>query len=291
LIENGNFNITTTSKAIKATKTILLNNGNYTIKTQYDDAIHSNNYVGISGGIYNINSGDDGIHSDQELIIDGGEINIALAYEGIESQAITINGGTIRLNSNDDGINAGGGADKSAFNRIKGGPFPKDENSTITINNGDIYINSAGDGIDSNGWIYFNGGKTIVDGPTFNTDEALDASIGMVINGGEVFGVGANVSMEPLSSSSTIYNISVYLDSVKPANTKITIKDSNQNIVAEHQAIKTINHIAVGTPEFHLGETYSIYLNDELYDSFTITDITTEIIGNGVYNERFWMRK
>lgn len=50
-----------------------------------------------------------------------------------------------------------------------------------------------------------------------------------------------------------------------------------------HTSAKTFNHLAAGSTKFTLGETYSIYLNGELYETFTISDITT-VIGNNHNN-------
>ena len=276
LIEKGNFNIIASAKGIKSIKSILIYDGNFSIET-YDDAIHSDGYIGISNGVINIHSGDDGIHANQKLIIDDGQITMSKAYEGLEAQVITINNGNIKLNTTDDGINAGGGADESAMNRPGASPFDGDENCVLTINGGNLYINSSGDGIDSNGWLYINDGNVIVDGPTNNGNGALDAGMGIVMGGGEVIAVGASGMAESLGSSSSVFNINVYLTSTQTARTKIEIKNSNNETVLEHTTTKTFDHIAAGSSDFVLGETYTIYLNDEEYQTFTISDVTTTI--------------
>lgn len=278
LIENGSFNLNSTAaKGIKSIKNLLIYGGNFIINT-YDDAIHSNNYIGITGGTININAGDDGIHADRELIIDDGDIYIARAYEGLESQVVTINGGKISLTTNDDGINAGGGADNSSQNRPGANPFNADENCILSVNGGNLYINSAGDGIDSNGWLYFNGGTVTVDGPTNNGNGALDAGMSIVMNGGEVLAIGSSGMAETLGNTSSINNVSIYLTTIQPADTTITIKDSSDNTVLTHTSAKQFSHLAIGTNKFTFGSTYKLYLNDELSTEFTISNITT-IVG------------
>lgn len=275
-IENGNFNLTAGAKGIKAVNSIMISGGNYSLNT-LDDSIHSNNYIGISGGEININAGDDAVHADRELLIDDGSITISKAYEGLESQAITINGGNMHLQTTDDGINAGGGADNSANNRPGANPFNTDENCVLNINGGDIYINAAGDGLDSNGWLYINGGTTIVDGPTNNGNGALDAGMGIIMNNGEVIAVGSSGMAESLGENSSIYNISVFLSSTQASKTNIAIKDSKGETIIEHTSAKAFSHIAFGSSQLRLGEKYSLYLDDELEEEFTITGITTVI--------------
>ena len=276
MLENGNYNLTAGSKGIKATSSIFISGGNYIINTK-DDSIHSNNYVGIRGGKFNINAGDDAIHADRELVIDDGDITIAKAYEGLEAQAITINKGTIHVTTNDDGINAGGGADNSANNRPGANPFDADENCVLSINGGDIYINASGDGVDSNGWLYINGGTTIVDGPINSGNGALDAGMGIVMNGGEVIAIGASGMAESLGDSSSINNVSIFLSSTQPANTTITIKNSSGDTIIEHTSAKSFDHIAFGSGLLKMGEKYTLYLDNESVEQFTISGITTTI--------------
>ena len=283
LIENGNLNLTSEkAKGIKATKTILINNGNISIDT-FDDAIHSNNYIGITDGIVNITAGDDGIHADRELIIDGGNIHIARAYEGLEAQVVTINNGDIDLTTNDDGINAGGGADDSSQNRPGANPFAADENCILTINDGNIHIDASGDGIDSNGWLYINGGTTTIDGPTTNGNGALDSGMGIVMNGGEVLAIGSSGMAETLGNTSAINNISIYLDTIQAANTTLTITDSEDNIIVEHTSTKQFSHIAYGSAKLQFGGTYTLRLDDEETIKFTVNNITTTV-GNPANN-------
>ena len=282
LIENGNFSLNTTAKGIKATNSILIYDGQYDIISR-DDSIHSNSYIGIEGGVFSIASGDDGIHADKTLIIDGGEIVISKSYEGVEAQAITINGGDISITSSDDGMNAGGGADASATNRPGAGTFDSDTNCILSINGGNIYVNASGDGIDSNGYLYFNGGTVIVDGPTTNGNGALDSGVGIVQSGGTVLAIGSSGMAVTLGNTSTVYNASIYLSASQSAGTQIEIKNSAGDTIVSHTSAKTFNHISVGTPEFQNGETYTLYLNGAEYTTFTISDVTTTV-GNTAQN-------
>ena len=254
LIEDGIFTINSGAKGIKAINSILIYGGEFGINS-YDDAIHSNNYVGIVDGDITINSGDDGIHADRELIIDGGTVLVEKSYEGLEAQIVTINGGDISVTTSDDGINAGGGADSSSQNRMGANQFDVDENCVLTINGGDIYINTAGDGVDSNGYLYFNGGKVIIDGPTNNGNGALDSGGGIVMNGGEVIAVGASGMAETLGTSSAVYSVSIYFQATQSAGTEIKITDSNGKTILSHTSGKSFNHIAAGSENLKPTET------------------------------------
>ena len=101
--------------------------------------------------------------------------------------------------------------------------------------------------------------------------------------GGEVIAIGASGMATNLGSKSSVNNISVYLDENQTDNTKITIKNSSEEIILEHTSAKSFNHIAAGTSNFKTGETYTLYLNDQLAYEFTIFDVTTTV-GNSNNN-------
>lgn len=279
LIENGNFNFKTSAKGIKSTRSIFIYGGEFALETT-DDTIHSDNFIGILGGNISIASGDDGIHANSELSITDGKINISKAYEGLEAQVVTINGGDISLMTTDDGINAGGGADSSAQNRKGAGAFNADENCILSINGGNLYVNAAGDGVDSNGWLYFNGGNTIIDGPTNSGNSALDSGMGIVINGGSVLALGSSGMAENLGNTSSVNNVSIFLSEATPKNTLVEIKNSAGDTLFSHTSAKSFNHIAAGSPSFNLGETYTLYLDGEETETFIITGTVTTV-GNG----------
>ena len=279
LVEQGTINITASAKGIKAINSILIHAGDFKISSR-DDSIHSNNYVGIMGANIEISSGDDGIHADKELIVDAGVISVLQSYEGLEAKAITVNGGEISVVASDDGMNAGGGNDASANNRPGANTFDADTSCALTINGGKVYVNAAGDGMDSNGFLTFNGGEVIVDGPTNNGNGALDSGSGISFNGGSVVAVGASGMAESLGTSSSINNVSIFLASAQKAGTKIEIKNSAGEIILSHTSLKTFSHIAAGTEKFEEGETYTLYLNGTKTESFTINGIVTTVGSN-----------
>ena len=275
LIENGNIKINAGAKGLKAISHIVIQGGDVIVESK-DDSMHSDRDVNIVGGSIEINSGDDGIHANNTLRISGGGIEIKKSYEGIEAQVISINDGKVSVVASDDGINAGGGADGSA-NVNGAGALNADPNCNLVINGGTVYINASGDGLDSNGYLTFNGGTVIVDGPTNNGNGALDSGAGISINGGTVVAVGASGMAENLGQKSSINNVSIFFTSVQKAGTKIVIKDSSGKTIISHESTKVFNHIAAGSSDFIKGEKYTIYINGTEYQSFTINSVVTTI--------------
>lgn len=290
----GIYNIYATDDAIRGKDSVYIVSGSLSLASKGDTIKSTNDsdpgkgFVLIEDGDITINSGDDAIHAIRTLVINGGKINVEKSYEGLEAQVITINGGDISIYANDDGINAGGGSDTTsattANNRQNPGDLASDTSCVLTINGGDVYVNASGDGIDSNGYVYFNGGKVMVDGPTNNGNGALDSGAGIIMHGGTVMAVGSNGMAKTLGTTSSIYNISVYFTTYQAAGTRIEIKDSADQTILSHTSAKTFAHLAAGTEKFNFGETYTIYINGEKYQSFTISDITTTI-GSGGTNQ------
>ena len=263
------------------------NGGSYEI-TAKDDGIRGKDSVYVVDGDFKIAASGDGIKSTNTtdsnkgfVLIAGGKIDITKSSEGLEARKIIIDDGEVSIAANDDGINAS--SDNTSTTASRDPMANASEDSSIIINGGKVYVNAAGDGIDSNGYIYFNGGTVVVDGPTNSGNGALDAGIAIVMNGGEVIAVGASGMAESLGSDSSVYNISVFFTSTLAKGTKIEIRNSTGETILSHTSIKTFSHLAAGTADFKSGETYTIYINGEEYTEFTISNIVTTV-GNGGYN-------
>lgn len=281
---SGTYHITATDDGIRGKDSVYIVDGTFDI-TAKGDGIKSTNetdagkgFVLIENGNITIAAGDDGIHAINLLTIQNGTVNITKSYEGLEAKKIIINNGAISVAASDDGINAGGGSDNTSNN-----PMAGDANCELAFNGGNVYVNASGDGVDSNGYIYFNDGKVVIDGPTNNGNGALDSGLGIVMNGGEVVSVGSSGMAETLGSTSSVYNLSVYFATQQAAGTKIEIKNSDDETILEHTSAKAFSHLSAGSAYFKAGEAYALYLNGEKYQTFTINDITT-VIGNSNSN-------
>ncbi len=255
----------TSSKALKAANSLLINDGVLTIDSA-DDAIHANADVVINGGIFEIASGDDGFHADEALTITAGTINITKSYEGLEGLDITISGGDITLAANDDGINAAGGTDSSGFGGMRGndrfggmgGGMMSAGNGSIEISGGNIYIKASGDGIDANGTLLISGGMVTVCGPTIGDTAVLDYDRSAVITGGTFIGTGSSMMAQTFSDSKQgVIALGVGSQS---AGTDITIKDSEGKLLVSYEPALDFQIVIISTPDMVSGETYTVDL-------------------------------
>lgn len=228
-----------------------------------DDAIHTNlGNVLIKGGTLDLTTLDDGIHADELVKIDGGEITVNGSYEGIEGAYVEIGGGTIYVTASDDGINAASD-DESV-------------NEHIIISGGTITVDASGDGLDSNGTIYVLGGTLIVYGPTTGADTGLDADGGILIDGGNVF-VATTKEMLEIPASNSKSNMLVYGVNTVPAGSEIILTNADGGEMVRITLKKQAQAIILSTPELATNGTYSLYADENLLASFSVTETITAI--------------
>ena len=228
-----------------------------------DDAIHTNSgNVLIKGGTLDLTTLDDGIHADELVKIDGGEITVNGSYEGIEGAYVEIGGGTIYITASDDGINAASD-DESV-------------NEHIIISGGTITVDASGDGLDSNGTIYVSGGTLIVYGPTTGADTGLDADGGILIDGGNVF-VASSKEMIEIPASNSKSNVLVYGVNTVQAGSEIILTNADGGEMVRITLKKQAQAIILSTPELATNGTYSLYADENLLASFSVTETITAI--------------
>lgn len=228
-----------------------------------DDAIHTNSgNVLIKNGTLDLTTLDDGIHADELVKIDGGEITVNGSYEGIEGAYVEIGGGTIYITASDDGINAASD-DESV-------------NEHIIISGGTITVDASGDGLDSNGTIYVSGGTLIVYGPTTGADTGLDADGGILIDGGNVF-VASSKEMLEIPASNSKSNVLVYGVNTVPAGSEIILTNADGGEMVRITLKKQAQAIILSTPELATNGTYSLYADENLLASFSVTETITAI--------------
>lgn len=260
----------TSSKGLKAIDNLVIKNGNIIINSK-DDAIHSNNYVGIVDGNITISSGDDGIHADTEVIIDGGVINISQSYEGVEAENITINGGDISVVASDDGINVSGGNDQSSMGGRTGQNPTSSSGGTLYITGGKVYVNATGDGLDANGNIIVSGGEVYVDGPTNDGNGPLDYDTTFDITGGKFIAVGSSGMAQGVSSSSTQYSLMFYLSNSYSG--KISIVSSSGTEIFSYSPAKSYKSVIVSSSAIVKGEKYTLKIDGKEISSLVSSSV------------------
>lgn len=250
----------TSMKGIKAGAGLLINAGTLTIDSA-DDALHSDTVTVINGGYLHIDSGDDGIHAETDLTITAGDIRIGHSYEGMEAQNISISGGDISLVSTDDGLNAAGGVDSSGGggrDQMAGrvGPMGGSSNGSIVISGGKLYIQASGDGIDANGTLKITGGYTMVCGPNSGDTATLDYDVSGIITGGVFIGTGSTMMAQSFSAGSQ-GTIAINAGG-QSAGTKITVTDSQGNVLLSHEPELAFSVFIFSTPDLVSGQSYQL---------------------------------
>ena len=265
----------TSMKGLKATNSLLISDGKFTINSA-DDSVHSDASVIINGGTFNIASGDDAIHAEETLTVTAGNIDISECYEGLEALHIDVHGGNIKLKASDDGLNAAGGTDQSGTEGGRDGMFgggrpggmgghggmSANSNGSIKISGGTLYINSSGDGMDANGTLEITGGYTTVVGPTHGDTATLDYDKTGTISGGTFIGTGASGGMAQSFSASEQGVLAVSVGN-QSAGAEIVIKDSNGKTLITHKPELDFAVVIFSSSNVEKGKTYTINVGSE----------------------------
>lgn len=227
---------------IQSTKGIKCGEIKYEIDgTEYAVTKNSNYFIVIDGARVKINSSDDAIHTN--------------------SGNVLIKGGTLDLTTLDDGIHA---------------------DELVKIDGGEITVNGSYEGIEGayveigGGTIYVTGGTLIVYGPTTGADTGLDADGGILIDDGNVF-VATTKEMIEIPASNSKSNMLVYGVNTVQAGSEIILTNADGGEMIRITLKKQAQAIILSTPELATNGTYSLYADENLLASFSVTETITAI--------------
>ncbi|MBR0134042.1 carbohydrate-binding domain-containing protein [Candidatus Saccharibacteria bacterium] len=117
-----------------------------------------------------------------------------------------------------------------------------------------------GDAIDSNGKLIINGGKIWAYAHPTSGDAGLDSINGTYINGGTVIATGN--MLDPISNESKQNFISAQLNSQIKSGATITIKDQNDEVIAEFTTDRSMKTLIYSSADLE-NESYKIYADGE----------------------------
>ena len=305
VIDGGTIKIDSTDDSIHADNSITINDGAIEVASK-DDGIHAEAVLYITDGTVNVTKSYEGLEG--EIVhIAGGKIDITASDDGINAAGSSNNNGDawgsdmkgdkgnfmpnfqdgempqmqdnnfqrggrgnrmdVQTEDGQDGSNAQNG-------RMGGGMMmDTDENAVIRIEGGDVTVNASGDGIDSNGYVYINGGNTVVYGPTNDGNAALDFGLGVIATGGKCIALGSSGMAEAFSTESTQGAMLVNIDTTASKGSVVELKDSTGKVIMSVTGIKTFDSIAITSPDIKKGETYTLSVdgNDVTVE---MTDVT-----------------
>lgn len=265
-------NDSTSQKGLKAGTVLTVSDGEFRINS-IDDGVHSNVDATIEGGTFLIETGDDGIHADRCLAINGGTIDVPTCYEGFEGTTVVISGGKSFIRSSDDAISAAGGTDDTAVR-------PKaDPNVYVRIAGGELEAVSGGDTIDANGYIFIDDGTIRLSSPPRPSYEgALLCNGDVTFTGGNVALVG-NVGVGVIAQSQPLLLVSHPVE--QSAGSVLSIRDQDGSLLLEVESLSNYIQSAFTSPEFQIGSTYGIYIDDEKKSDITLSGTITQTADDG----------
>jgi hypothetical protein len=273
VITGGDLTIDAAVDGLRGKDCVKIADGTIVI-TAGDDAITSTNtnepdsrgFVSIDGGTIRIEAVDDAVHAETILRVAGGTVNVTSCEEGFEGAQVWIQGGDHSIVSNDDGVNAAGDARTDYL---------------VDISGGTLSVNAEGDGIDSNGSIIQSGGDVIVDGPARSGNSALDAQQGATTSGGTMLALGESGMAQSFGTGSTQFAFIVALPQTLPANTVITLIDSQGTEHFTHTSAKQFSSLVYSSPTLLMRLDYTIIADGEELMTFHIEETQAQVASDG----------
>ena len=191
---------------------------------------------------------DGAVYSKMSMNVFGGDgrLTINAENEGLDTERhLTINGGVLNIFSGNDGINAN-----------------QDGVSVITVNGGDLAVVSnggygGGDGIDSNGWLVINWGTVRAFACSASQDAGLDASLGLLLNGGQVAATGSM----PVAAAPESHQRSVAFALPQGEPGAYSVRDGAGAEILPVRAQNAFSHLTVSSPRLDDGQ-YRLYLGE-----------------------------
>ena len=194
----------------------------------------------------------------------------------MEATNIIFNGGKTIIIADDDAAGASANIDEA---KVFAGGNGGNPNVSVTINGGEIEAVGNGDAVDSNGNIFVNGGKLRLTSPADPYYE------GVLLCNGRVTVTGGNLAMVgDIGVELTVENQPMLLVSYRtnrPSGSISALLDKNGNTLLEVQSRKDYKQAIFSSPEMKIGETYSVYVDDQKIMDVTLTDMINKAAGDG----------
>ena len=297
----GTISIRTNDDAIHAATALLITNGDIRIEESYEGL--EADTIDLTGGSIEIMASDDGINAAISLASDNVGFEAGGGPRMMAQNGAPADGETLErpdgmtpptdhempeppdgmtppedgeMPTPPDGMTPPKDGEKpersDEMMRPGGAMFDSEPEAYIRITGGTVHVNAAGDGIDSNGWIYIEGGNTIVEGPTNNGNGAIDFGVGAKINAGTLVASGSSGMAEGFTDG-TQCSVKYIFENNVESGMEVKVTDEGGREVLSYISEKEFSALVFSVPELKNG-TYTITAGS-MTDTITIADTIT----------------
>lgn len=213
------------------------------------------NDLAIYQGAFTLNSEEIGISVKDHFAVYGGTLRIENSQTGLLAHSLDVNDGTLNIMSTVDGLHI----------------IEKNEQAgNLLIQNGNIIIDAGSIGLNIEGTMKMQGGTVYLNGPTHSQSQALVCSQAYEMNGGIFCSLDMSGPTQLPIPESQQAGLLITLGKSFAAGTSIMIKDNNDHNIFEYTSLKAFQTMMISTVKLSLGDTYLIYINNQLYGEITL---------------------
>ena len=247
----------TSRKGIKTAQNLLVVEGTFTADT-FEDFVNAKGSIILANGELTLKSGDDAFHADRSIYAVDATVTVSECREGLEAYNVDIRGGKITINSSDDAISVAGGKDSADDAED---PFFS-EVGTLNISGGEIMINALGDGIDVKGEFVMSDGLLRISVSAKDGNSTYDYESGGNISGGILIATGPkDISQIPTSATQGFLSFAT-TDAAFAAGTQIAITDSAGEVILLENPTYDFEMFIATSSTIKKGQEYKITVGD-----------------------------
>jgi hypothetical protein len=126
------------------------------------------------------------------------------------------------------------------------------------MSGGTLVMTTGGDGFDSNGSATVTGGIIVINGPTANSNGAIDVNGEFLLSNAVLVAAGSIGMAETPDASSSQASLHLQFDSGVVAGTVVRVQASDGTAIATFEASKPFQSLVISTPSVAAGAAYDV---------------------------------
>lgn len=258
----GKGNDAESQKGLKAAVELVVADGTLRVDA-YEDALHSDGRLCVTGGAFALYCGDDGLRAEHISVL-GGTVQVFACRTGLRARYIDIEDGWLAVDASGSGLYAG-------EKKVRPGEpvliLPKTDKETdvetpppyLHVRGGIVYVTALGNAARvTDGEMTVDGGLTVLCGPWQKKKDPVSAAT-FSVRGGTLVALGQAGYTPRLPASGAPPLIELRFSSPCTESEWLSIADGEGRALLSIRTVTPYYHAAIYSSELEIGQRYRIY--------------------------------